>query len=458
MIKKIKYFDEGGSSDGGDGGGSSYAFSGGFGDGDSGESVRSYSAPAPVETYRPSQNYGSYQAAPANSQLLDAFTSNVSTPAQNTALLASDPSLANITHGGYVPASKLAADGTLGWSNVTDREGNLIGSGISPADNQTLSQAIAADKTNEFLMKYAPSLGGMMLGGLPGQLFSQLGKYAIKKANPGYDSGSTSIGDILGSILGGQAVGKATGVDPSTGSVIYDIGKGAIGSSSAPTSSSSVLPDFSSLLPFFAGSASQPSFLEPGVLKASNRVSSYKSPLEGFAEGGSTDSYSWDPLSTEYAKQQRALEAQLLSPVGSSRITPVAVDRSHHQNIPLYANGGPSSNPAPLTRGMVESGIHSPEFMSEGGMQHHYVQGGGTGTSDSVPAMLATGEFVFPADVVASLGDGDNKAGAEILDEFMQVIRKHKRNAPPSELPPDSKGPLAYLAEATSAKVKRGKK
>jgi hypothetical protein len=62
--------------------------------------------------------------------------------------------------------------------------------------------------------------------------------------------------------------------------------------------------------------------------------------------------------------------------------------------------------------------------------------------------MLASGEFVIPADVVSGLGNGDNNAGASVLDEFMKAIRVHKRAADPSELPEDSKGPLAYLQEA----------
>jgi hypothetical protein len=91
---------------------------------------------------------------------------------------------------------------------------------------------------------------------------------------------------------------------------------------------------------------------------------------------------------------------------------------------------------------------HNPQFFSEGGMGNRYVRGDGDGTSDSVPAMLASGEFVIPADVVSGLGNGDNDAGAKVLDQFMQAIRKHKRAADPSELPEDSKGPLSYLEEA----------
>jgi hypothetical protein len=93
---------------------------------------------------------------------------------------------------------------------------------------------------------------------------------------------------------------------------------------------------------------------------------------------------------------------------------------------------------------------HHPEFFSEGGLHNRYVRGDGDGTSDDVPAMLANGEFVIPADVVASLGNGDNDSGAKVLDEFLAVIRKHKRAADAKHLPPDSKGALGYLAEAHS--------
>ena len=100
---------------------------------------------------------------------------------------------------------------------------------------------------------------------------------------------------------------------------------------------------------------------------------------------------------------------------------------------------------------------HNPEFYSEGGLNsigNRYVTGNGDGTSDSIPAMLANGEFVIPADVVSSLGNGSNDSGAKILDQFLNVIRKHKRKADPKKLPPDSKGALSYLSEAKK-KVKK---
>jgi hypothetical protein len=77
-----------------------------------------------------------------------------------------------------------------------------------------------------------------------------------------------------------------------------------------------------------------------------------------------------------------------------------------------------------------------------------HVQGDGDGTSDSVPAMVAKDEFVLPADVVSSLGNGSSEAGASVLDQFVEIIRQHKQSNQPSELPPQSKGPLEYLSSA----------
>jgi hypothetical protein len=94
---------------------------------------------------------------------------------------------------------------------------------------------------------------------------------------------------------------------------------------------------------------------------------------------------------------------------------------------------------------------HNPQFFSEGGlgsMNNTFVKGNGDGTSDSVPAMLANGEFVIPADIVSGLGNGSNDAGAQVLQEFLKVIREHKHSAKANKLPPKSKGPLAYLTNA----------
>lgn len=74
------------------------------------------------------------------------------------------------------------------------------------------------------------------------------------------------------------------------------------------------------------------------------------------------------------------------------------------------------------------------------------VTGKGDGQSDDIPAMLADGEFVFPADVVAALGNGSTKAGSDKLYDMMHSIRAYHRSAKPKDLPPPAKkSPLDYL-------------
>lgn len=77
------------------------------------------------------------------------------------------------------------------------------------------------------------------------------------------------------------------------------------------------------------------------------------------------------------------------------------------------------------------------------------VTGPGDGQSDDIPAMLADGEFVFPADVVAALGNGSTKAGSDKLYDMMHSIRARARSSGPKDLPPPAKSPLEYLKGAT---------
>jgi hypothetical protein len=107
----------------------------------------------------------------------------------------------------------------------------------------------------------------------------------------------------------------------------------------------------------------------------------------------------------------------------------------------LQALGGASN---PNIAGYAEGGdVHIPEFKT--GTTGHYVQGRGDGQSDEIPAMLANGEYVFDADTVAALGNGSNEAGAKALDKMREAIRKHKRSAPHTKIPPKAKSPLEYL-------------
>lgn len=82
-----------------------------------------------------------------------------------------------------------------------------------------------------------------------------------------------------------------------------------------------------------------------------------------------------------------------------------------------------------------------------------YVTGPGGGQDDLIEARLSPGEYVFDADTVAALGDGNNEEGARRLDAMREQIRGHKREAPPTEIPPQAAPPEEYLSAAMQGGV-----
>lgn len=76
----------------------------------------------------------------------------------------------------------------------------------------------------------------------------------------------------------------------------------------------------------------------------------------------------------------------------------------------------------------AEGGATDPSAGALSSVARH-VKGPGDGTSDSIPARLANGEYVMDAQTVSMLGNGDNGAGAKQLDSFRENVRKHKGEA-----------------------------
>jgi len=72
-----------------------------------------------------------------------------------------------------------------------------------------------------------------------------------------------------------------------------------------------------------------------------------------------------------------------------------------------------------------------------------YIQGDTGGQDDEVPAMLSDGEYVIDASTVADLGDGNNAAGAKLLDKMVKNVRLHKRGN--SKLPTKAKSLADYI-------------
>jgi hypothetical protein len=154
------------------------------------------------------------------------------------------------------------------------------------------------------------------------------------------------------------------------------------------------------------------------------------------------------PLSLELIQQAKT--GGIIHKAGGGDL-PMQEARMRGKQFTMYQpHSGLSLVPHLAPGGSIPEG-HNPTFFSPGGlatMENTYVNGEGDGTSDSVAAMLADGEFVIPADVVSRLGNGSNNAGAKVLDNFLVTIREHAQKHDPKELPPDSKGPLAYLLDA----------
>lgn len=108
---------------------------------------------------------------------------------------------------------------------------------------------------------------------------------------------------------------------------------------------------------------------------------------------------------------------------------------------PLMAQGG-MALPLLAAKGGLPT-MHKGREDFRGGK---HVAGEGDGQSDDIPAMLADGEFVFPADVVSALGNGSTKAGTDKLYEMMHSIRDRARSKGRKHLPPPAlKSPLDYL-------------
>lgn len=99
---------------------------------------------------------------------------------------------------------------------------------------------------------------------------------------------------------------------------------------------------------------------------------------------------------------------------------------------PGYADGGEVDGPLSQTFDSSQT-------------QGYVGAGEGGGQDDMIDARLSPGEYVFDAESVSMLGDGDNAAGARKLDELREAMRAHKRSAPDDEIAPRSKGPLSYM-------------
>lgn len=255
----------------------------------------------------------------------------------------------------------------------------------------TAAEAAGTGLTLSSLAKLAPSLLSKAIGALTGS---------------GSGGSTTGSGLNLANLLGGSGTGKGN-----TNINMNQSPKGTLVQGSqiaSPLAASFNVPVENILAPQFNAQATQ-------------------DLIKNAAEGGEIRKMNTGGLMPMTEVRNRGRQLGLAPTLAKS-------------NLPILGH---------RTGGEVQG--HNPSFFSPGGlasMSNTYVEGEGDGTSDSVEAMLADGEFVIPADVVSKLGNGSSNAGARVLDEFLSTIREHAQNHDPKSLPPNSKGTLAYLSEA----------
>lgn len=88
-------------------------------------------------------------------------------------------------------------------------------------------------------------------------------------------------------------------------------------------------------------------------------------------------------------------------------------------------------------------------MMATGG----YLNGSDDGQADTIPAKLSDGEYILPSDIISHIGNGNNDAGARVVDKMIKNIRIHKNVNPPGvkgakgKLPPKTKPIVEYIGK-----------
>lgn len=102
--------------------------------------------------------------------------------------------------------------------------------------------------------------------------------------------------------------------------------------------------------------------------------------------------------------------------------------------IPVYQPPGITNQPGGIPQPYNVAGlynvpqIYSPQRAATGGEMKRFprrtgpINGPGTGTSDSIPAMLSDGEFVFTAKAVRNAGGGSRRKGAAKMYKLMKML------------------------------------
>lgn len=251
------------------------------------------------------------------------------------------------------------------------------------------------------------------------------------------------ITNALGSAISGAGVNALTGNDVGTGALVGGLSPSVLGAlgltgtngalaglnmypGAAKAATAAATPAVSPNLSGFGGGSSSPagaSSTTSSLMKAAPLL------LAAAAIGGATSKS--DQPAAQMAGQTDDQNKKKLSDVSFDRM------QTHPQVDKRYGYG-------------AEQQFFKDNQLPVIAAQGTYVKGGGTGTSDSIPAKLSDGEYVWDAQSVSMLGDGSSDAGAKKLDEMREIIRKEKGAAlSKGKFAPNARSPLSYIREVS---------
>jgi hypothetical protein len=94
----------------------------------------------------------------------------------------------------------------------------------------------------------------------------------------------------------------------------------------------------------------------------------------------------------------------------------------------LFAGPQAAQQAGMAVQALDRGGIMGAQRLRKGGQPTKFprktgpINGPGTGTSDSIPAMLSDGEFVFTAKAVRNAGQGSRRKGARRMYKLMKML------------------------------------
>lgn len=136
--------------------------------------------------------------------------------------------------------------------------------------------------------------------------------------------------------------------------------------------------------------------------------------------------------------------------VSQFKYTPAPILMSQSQNLAALRPTLHHTSAMPAGVHMAMGGALPGNMAPGPEMGSRHIIGPGDGTSDSINARLANGEYVMDSQAVSMLGNGSNSAGAAKLDAFRKNLRQHKGGAlSQGRMAPNAKPIEHYMSRAS---------